>query len=145
MGIDWNYLFTDTSGRIGRRDYWIGIAVLLVLHFLSYALFGGGLVGILARLVITFLGLAVMIKRCHDMGRTGWLVLLSFIPFIGTIFIIALGLIPGDQGANSYGVTAASRAGDVTTTEPYRTSDVAAAPRTVPDRDPAAVEPRRDV
>ena len=103
MAIDWNYLFTNTDGRIGRLTYWIGIAAVLVLHALSYMLFGGGLIGILARLVITLIGFAVMIKRSHDIGRTGWLAAISLIPFIGTLFIIGLGLMPGDQGTNRYG------------------------------------------
>ena len=103
MAIDWNYLFTNSEGRIGRMTYWIGIGAILVLQALSYALFGGGLIGVLARLVITLLGLSVMIKRCHDIGRTGWLALLSFIPFIGTLFIIGLGIVPGDESTNKYG------------------------------------------
>ncbi len=135
MNIDWNYLFTSTEGRIGRRLYWIGIGVLLVLHLLSYVLFGGGLVGIIARFVITLVGLAVMIKRCHDFGKTGWLALIAFIPVIGTLWIIALGFIPGESRANSYGLAAM---GDAVGDGPSRMTG-ANEVRT----DPLAVDPAR--
>lgn len=123
MTIDWNYLFTNTEGRIGRTQYWIGIAVILVLQALSYMLFGGGLVGIVSRLVITLIGLAVMIKRCHDFGQTGWLALISFIPFVGTLWTIALGLIPGHATSNKYGPALNSHA-----SQAGRSSDLTGAP-----------------
>ena len=143
MGIDWNHLFTTTDGRIGRRTYWIGIAALLVLQALSYALFGGGLVGIVARLVITLVGLAVMIKRCHDIGYTGWLSLVSFIPFIGFIFIIGLGLMPGTQGANAYGADPEAVVGHGATGTVDRRSDPMTSDAVIVDPEPH--ETRRDV
>lgn len=103
MDIDWKYLFTNFEGRINRKDYWIGIAAILILQLLSYMLFGGGLVGIVMRVLLALAGFAVQVKRCHDWGKTGWLSLLSLIPFFGTIWLVVLGLVEGEKGANKWG------------------------------------------
>jgi uncharacterized membrane protein YhaH (DUF805 family) len=102
-GIDWTYLFTNFEGRIARRDYWFGAAILLLLHLLSFFLFGYGLVGYIARLLIWIAGLAIVVKRLHDWGKTGWLALIGFIPFIGPIFMIVLGFVEGEHGPNRFG------------------------------------------
>jgi uncharacterized membrane protein YhaH (DUF805 family) len=59
--------------------------------------------GSLYGLAVLVPGIAVGVRRLHDTGRTGWWWLISFIPLIGTIWIIVLFVLPGDQGANQYG------------------------------------------
>ena len=50
-------------------------------------------------------GYAVGAKRLHDMGRSGWWILLHFIPTIGTFIILVwLGFFPRDQIRNEYGL-----------------------------------------
>jgi uncharacterized membrane protein YhaH (DUF805 family) len=148
MNIDWANLYTNAEGRIGRTTYWIGIAGILVLQLLSYLLFGsGGLFAILSRVVITLLGLAVLIKRCHDWGQTGWLSLVSFIPFIGTLWIIALGVLPGQRGPNAYGPDprGARAAGTGTATiderPHYERADALDTPKRPEDRPQASERP----
>lgn len=46
--------------------------------------------------------LAVTVRRLHDIGRSGWWLLLSFIPFVGFIVIILL-VIPTRRTDNAYG------------------------------------------
>lgn len=107
-----------TSGRIGRLRYLaygmaymmiayvlmvIGIAlgflssdpdVNIMVSFVVFGLFG------LAALITTFV---LMKRRLNDLGKTGWLSLLSLVPFVN----IALGLYvlfaPGEQSTNQYG------------------------------------------
>lgn len=45
----------------------------------------------------------MMIRRLHDLGKSGYFVLIAFIPVIGIIFSIALFCIPGQIGWNEYG------------------------------------------
>jgi uncharacterized membrane protein YhaH (DUF805 family) len=41
--------------------------------------------------VATFLpSLAAAVRRLHDTGRSGWWLLLNFIPFIGFIIVLVL-------------------------------------------------------
>ena len=45
----------------------------------------------------------MMIRRIHDLGKSGWFALIAFVPFIGIIFSVALFCIPGQVGWNEYG------------------------------------------
>lgn len=45
----------------------------------------------------------LMIRRIHDLGKSGWFALIAFIPVIGIIFSVALFCIPGQVGYNEYG------------------------------------------
>lgn len=52
----------------------------------------------------TWIYLAGSIKRAHDRGKSGWWVLISFIPVLGFIWwLIDLGIFEGEQGPNKYG------------------------------------------
>ncbi|MEF2049842.1 DUF805 domain-containing protein [Pseudomonas aeruginosa] len=54
---------------------------------------------------IAFIVIAVMIgvQRLHDLGWSGWLWLLNFVPFVGSVFGILMLVLPGSTGANRYG------------------------------------------
>jgi uncharacterized membrane protein YhaH (DUF805 family) len=45
----------------------------------------------------------LIIRRLHDIGKSGWFTLLVFVPILGAIFSIALFFIPGQNGWNEYG------------------------------------------
>ena len=45
----------------------------------------------------------LMIRRVHDLGKSGYFVLIAFVPVIGVIFSIALFCIPGQVGWNQFG------------------------------------------
>jgi uncharacterized membrane protein YhaH (DUF805 family) len=47
--------------------------------------------------------LAVTVRRFHDIGRSGWFVLLTFIPVVGTILMILFLVEESDSGANAWG------------------------------------------
>lgn len=54
-------------------------------------------------IVIFVFGLSVVIRRLHDLDKSGWLYLLSFIPFVNLIMAIYIGFWPGSPAANNYG------------------------------------------
>lgn len=64
---------------------------------LSILLFGAVILALL------YFGLRFSVQRLHDMGLTGWLVLLSFAPFVGWLVWIWLSVWPGTKEANQYG------------------------------------------
>ena len=45
----------------------------------------------------------LMIRRVHDLGKSGYFVLIAFVPVIGIIFSFALFCIPGQVGWNQFG------------------------------------------
>ena len=70
---------------------------------LSWILPNSGPVLIL-QIAIFYLWLAACAKRYHDLDKSGWWVLVSFIPIVGAIWIlIELGLKKGTPGHNRYG------------------------------------------
>lgn len=54
-------------------------------------------------LMLVYFGLRFSVQRLHDMGMTGWLVLLSFAPFVGWLVWVWLSVWPGTKDANQYG------------------------------------------
>ena len=103
------------SGRARRKEYWIpflinvlismGLFVAEILAGAADKLLGVGvsLLGLLYALAFFIPGLAVTVRRLHDTGRSGWWVLVSFIPLIGTIILIVFLATDSNPGANKYG------------------------------------------
>ena len=54
-------------------------------------------------LILFYVSLAATVKRLHDTNRSGWHVLIGLIPFIGTVYLSACGLIKNTDGENAYG------------------------------------------
>lgn len=100
--------YADFSGRARRSEYWFwGLAV--VLAYFAAAVIGAGVhaLGTLLVLVV-FLGsfvpsLAVSVRRLHDTSRSGALVLLGLIPFVGGLILIVLTVLDSSPGTNQYG------------------------------------------
>ena len=49
-------------------------------------------------------GLAVTIRRLHDIGKSGWWVLIALVPIIGPIWLLVLCVLDGQPGANPWGM-----------------------------------------
>jgi len=93
--------YTDFTGRAGRKEYWLFIvwhlAFIIVLGALSNALY---LLYALGTLVPS---IAVGIRRLHDTNRSGWWLLVTFVPFVGFIVMIVFLASAGTTGGNDYG------------------------------------------
>ncbi len=117
--MDWyldilRHHYADFDGRIGRKEYWtfalvsIGIYVgLLVVAGVLGAIwrpFGwlAGLAYVAFALAILVPSLALGVRRLHDTGKTGWLMLLSLIPLAGLVLLYFM-ILEGDAGPNEYG------------------------------------------
>ena len=111
----WRQMF-DFSGRATRREYWLLQMQVLLGYFGLVA--AAGLVGNIGSeslgvvvvgvllLFVLFAGIATVsagVRRIHDHDKTGWLLLLSFVPLIGWVFLLIMTLTPGTPGENSYG------------------------------------------
>lgn len=83
--FDWRTLFLDANGRIGQKDYWIGIIILFVAGLLLSWI---PLIGTLISLASIYFGVCVSSKRLHDMGKSGWL---AAIPYGVTAAAVVLG------------------------------------------------------
>jgi uncharacterized membrane protein YhaH (DUF805 family) len=121
--VDFGKLFSF-DGRISRSTYW-GIILLQFGAFIAYAFIaipirivennmdGGasvilsafsGLLSLAFGLAWVVISLASQVKRWHDRDKSGWWLLITFVPFIGSIWaFIELGCLAGTDGRNSYG------------------------------------------
>ena len=46
---------------------------------------------------------AVTIRRLHDIGKSGWWILIGFIPYIGPIVLLVFCCLDSESGTNKYG------------------------------------------
>jgi len=105
--------YADFSGRARRAEYWyfylftiIFLIVALILDSIIGIKIGGSGVGpvyIIYALFIIIPSLAVATRRLHDIGKSGWMLFLSLIPFVGGIWLLILFVRDGDKEANKYG------------------------------------------
>ncbi len=65
--------------------------------------FGYGPIYFLYALSVFIPSLAVVVRRLHDVGKSGWMYLILFIPIIGAIWIFVLLLKDSEVGDNKYG------------------------------------------
>jgi uncharacterized membrane protein YhaH (DUF805 family) len=108
-------LFSFT-GRISRGTFWgIWLGMLVASFFVG--LVAGGIsgagsdaetLGLIVLLIfyipVTWVGLAMQVKRWHDRNRSGWMTLIGLISLIGPLWVlIELGFLPGTEGPNDYG------------------------------------------
>jgi uncharacterized membrane protein YhaH (DUF805 family) len=101
------------SGRARRKEYWFfvlfnaifAIAAMVLDNILGLAIedVGYGPFYILYALATIVPGLAVSVRRLHDIGKSGWYILLAMIPCVGAIILLIFDLTPGDPGDNEYG------------------------------------------
>lgn len=106
--------YANFSGRARRSEYWYyalasGIISVILAIFdnllgLTYAsgLSERGVLSSVYSLLVFLPGLAVMVRRLHDVGKSGWFLLIAF-TVIGIFWLIYLSFKEGDQGTNEYG------------------------------------------
>ncbi|HKJ43372.1 MAG TPA: DUF805 domain-containing protein [Sunxiuqinia sp.] len=105
--------YADFSGRARRKEYWM--FVLFNILFAIVALILDNLLGLtvgklpygvfyfLYSLVVLIPGLAVSVRRLHDIGKSGWMILISLIPIVGGIWLLILLVSDSKPGENEYG------------------------------------------
>ena len=100
-------LLSSPTGRIARRWYWaaaVAVTGLFLLTLPPVEALGGRWLTLLAYLPLYWVAFCLMAKRCHDIGRSAWWLLLAAIPILGVVWLVAvLGFRRGSPGRNHYG------------------------------------------
>ena len=112
--------YATFRGRSRRSEYW-WIQLFLVITNLAVAAIdlvlmngdidrfvangGGGIVGLVWILVTIVPALAVLVRRLHDPGKSGWWALIGFVPLIGGIVLLVFTLLDSEAGDNKFGVS----------------------------------------
>ncbi len=112
--------FADFKGRSRRSEYWYVQLFLVVTNLavagIDLALMdgdldrfiangGGGIVGLIWIFATIVPALAVLIRRLHDTGRTGWWALVGLVPFVGAIVLLVFTVSDSSNEENKYGTS----------------------------------------
>ncbi|MBD9374221.1 DUF805 domain-containing protein [Rhizobium sp. ARZ01] len=99
--------YADFTGRAGRAEFWwfalFNLIASVILGLIDQAIFGQEILGIIFALGVLLPGIAVAARRLHDIGRSGWWLLIGLIPLIGWIVLLYWYISEGTPGANQYG------------------------------------------
>ena len=99
--------YTGFSGRARRTELWmfwlINLGIAIVLTVIESILGLPGVLSGLYNLAILLPSIAVGMRRLHDTDRTGWWLLIAFVPFVGAIVLLIFFCLEGTKGDNQYG------------------------------------------
>jgi uncharacterized membrane protein YhaH (DUF805 family) len=84
--MDWNKLFLSAEGRIGQKDYWIGVLILFAIWVVSHL---AHVLAPLIWLVLIYPWVCVIAKRLHDFNKSGWMILIPICVGV-TAFLLAV-------------------------------------------------------
>ena len=98
--------YFNFKDRASRSEYWY--FQLLVTPIFIWAQFPSNDNQILIiQLILTFgliiPAIAAGVRRFHDKNKSGWWILISFIPFVGSIIVLVLLIDKGTEGSNKFG------------------------------------------
>ena len=110
--------YRDFKGRSRRSEYWF-IQLFLVVTNIAVAIIdlalmgwdvdrfvangGGGIVGLVWILVTIVPALAVLVRRLHDTGKSGWWALVGLLPLVGAIVLLVFTVTDSSPGENKFG------------------------------------------
>ena len=116
--------YADFNGRARRKEYWMfilfnmifAIVAMILDNILGIAIagIGYGPLYLFYALALFIPGIAVAIRRLHDINKSGWMLLVALIPLAGAIWLLVLMCTEGDQTENQYGPNPKSEEGFLT-------------------------------
>src|SRR5690606_6333446 len=106
--------YADFSGRARRKEYWMFtlfntiflIVAIIVDNVIKLTLPGVlpyGILYFICAFAVLIPGLAVSVRRLHDVGKSGWMILISLIPIVGSLWLLVLLVTESDPYENAYG------------------------------------------
>lgn len=99
--------YAQFDGRARRSEFWyfalFSAIISIVLSVISNMIFGSMLLPNLYNLAILVPSLALAVRRLHDIGKSGWFVLLLFVPLIGWAILLYFYAKDSAPGSNQYG------------------------------------------
>ena len=109
--------YADFNGRARRKEYWmfvlvqtivmIGLMILDSILGLDFELqgisLGYGYLYLIGVIVHFIPSLAVLVRRLHDVGKSGWFYFIFLIPIIGIIWLLVSICTEGQKEDNKWG------------------------------------------
>ena len=124
--------YANFKGRARRKEYWMFVLInfiiyiafmilIIIIEVISGVIYVSDLKIIITSLMTLFTvtpfsvilslyvlailvpSLAVSVRRLHDIGKSGWFILISLIPIVGSIILLVWACQEGMPEANEYG------------------------------------------
>lgn len=115
--------YADFSGRSQRKEYWMFVlfTAIVAIGCMILMLAGGmgldesgqsspGILFWLGAVILVIFGvgsfvpsIAVQVRRFHDQDKSGWMVLIGFIPYVGGLIVFIFMCLEGTRGPNRFG------------------------------------------
>ncbi|MGJ8546278.1 MAG: DUF805 domain-containing protein [Sulfitobacter sp.] len=99
--------YVDFGSRSNRPQYWYWFLWMLIIGFITGMLDGmlgtGGVVNGIWTLAALLPGIALSIRRLHDIGRSGWWLLIGLIPLVGAIVLLVFFCTRSENQTNRWG------------------------------------------
>lgn len=98
----WN----DFKSRSRRKEYWMFFLCNVVLGIITGvidSILGIQAATLIVSLVLLVPGLAVAVRRMHDIGKSGWMLLIGLIPLVGGLIVLYWSCQPGQLEDNQWG------------------------------------------
>lgn len=99
--------YADFSGRAQRSEYWwfflANMILSVVINVLAQVAGFFSIIGLIISLGLLIPGIAVSVRRMHDIGKSGWMLLVGLIPLVGFILLIYWFVQQGTDGDNEFG------------------------------------------
>jgi uncharacterized membrane protein YhaH (DUF805 family) len=107
--------YAKFDGRAGRAEFWwFALANVLVNIALGILFQIASIFVILAigyAIAVIIPSIAVAIRRLHDSDKSGWWLLIGFVPIVGFIVLLVFYIMEGTAGPNQFGAAAEPAAG----------------------------------
>jgi len=99
--------YAVADGRSTSKEFWefmlVNFLLTIIIGIVDTVVESGGMIFVLYCLAMLCPCLALSIRRLHDTNRTGWWLLLGFIPVVGQIILIIFTIQTSTVGQNRYG------------------------------------------
>ena len=100
------------NGRARRSEYWYFVLFNMIISFVIgfvegiaglQTASGLGMISTLYSLAVILPSLSVGVRRLHDIGKSGWMILISLLPCIGALILLFWYTQDSQPGSNQYG------------------------------------------
>ncbi len=111
--------YATFAGRAPRSEYWwwvLFVFILMICLQIVDGLLIGPMLGfepfepnagqplsLIVTLGLLIPNLAVGVRRLHDLDKSGWWLLLAFVPIVGALVLLYWFVQPGTEGSNDHG------------------------------------------